>query len=223
MKSSAPMTSTIESAISPTTSDERSRAVARLSPARIPLRRSPKSSERATCHAGAAPKSSPVATATSTVYRSTSGWIPMRIQYVGSSGIVAMFTRSIQAASTTPTTAPARASSTLSVSSWRTMRPRPAPIAVRTAISRLRSAARASIRFATFAHAMSSTKATAPSRRTISRRVAWSTVTSRYKRTLSSQFSCVSGYSCAKRAAASAARSSAWRTSMPAAAARCRR
>ena len=38
------------------------------------------------------------------------------------------------------------------------MRPRPAPSAVRTAISVSRDAARTSNRFATFAHAMSSTK-----------------------------------------------------------------
>jgi len=44
------------------------------------------------------------------------------------------------------------------------MRPRPAPIAARIAISRWRSAARASSRLATFAQAMSSTSPTAPSR-----------------------------------------------------------
>ncbi len=43
------------------------------------------------------------------------------------------------------------------------MRPRPAPSARRTAISRWRFVARASMRFATFAHAMSSTNATAAS------------------------------------------------------------
>ena len=41
------------------------------------------------------------------------------------------------------------------------MRPRPAPIAARRATSRLRAVARTSSRLATFAHAMSSTKATA--------------------------------------------------------------
>ena len=44
------------------------------------------------------------------------------------------------------------------------MRPRPAPIAARIAISRRRPVARTSSRLATFAHAMSSTKLTAPSR-----------------------------------------------------------
>ena len=55
-------------------------------------------------------------------------------------------------------------SSTLSVSSWRTMRPRPAPMAERMAISRERPVARASSRLATLAQAISSTQPTAPSR-----------------------------------------------------------
>src|SRR5437762_2346956 len=42
------------------------------------------------------------------------------------------------------------------------MRPRPAPIAARIAISRRRPVARTSSRFATFAHAISSTNPTAP-------------------------------------------------------------
>ncbi len=52
--------------------------------------------------------------------------------------------------------------STLSVSNCRMIRPRPAPTAARMAISRLRPVARASRRLATLAHAMSSTKPTAP-------------------------------------------------------------
>ena len=58
---------------------------------------------------------------------------------------------------------PAIARSALSVSSWRTSRPRPAPSAARTAISGCRAPpfARA-CRFATFAQAMSSTNPTAP-------------------------------------------------------------
>ena len=53
-------------------------------------------------------------------------------------------------------------SSTLSVSSCRTIRPRPAPMAARTDISRARAVARASNRLATFAHAISRTSVTAP-------------------------------------------------------------
>ena len=51
----------------------------------------------------------------------------------------------------------------LSIISWRTSRQRLAPSAARMPISRSRAVARASSRFATFAHAMSSTIPTAPS------------------------------------------------------------
>ena len=61
-----------------------------------------------------------------------------------------------------PGDAATNASSTLSTSSCRTRRQRVAPIEMRTAISRERPDARASSRLATFAHAISSTKATAP-------------------------------------------------------------
>ena len=60
--------------------------------------------------------------------------------------------------SASPSTPPSSDSTTLSVSSCRTMRPRPAPIAARIAISRLRTVARTSSRLATFAQAMSRTK-----------------------------------------------------------------
>ena len=50
----------------------------------------------------------------------------------------------------------------LSISSCRTIRARPAPIAVRIEISLARPAARASSMFATSAHAISSTNPTAP-------------------------------------------------------------
>ncbi len=51
----------------------------------------------------------------------------------------------------------------LSARNWRTSRARPAPSAARTATSRIRDCARASWRLATFTHAISSTKPTAPS------------------------------------------------------------
>ena len=62
-------------------------------------------------------------------------------------------------ASTTPAEAPSAESTTLSVSSWRTSRPRPAPSARRIAISRWRAAVRTSSRPATLAQAMHSTAA----------------------------------------------------------------
>ena len=50
------------------------------------------------------------------------------------------------------------------VKNCRAKRQRPAPNAIRTAISRCRAAPRASSRFATFAHAINSTRPTMPSR-----------------------------------------------------------
>ena len=55
-----------------------------------------------------------------------------------------------------------RGEQALSTSSCDTMRRRPAPMAIRSAISRARPAPRISERFATFAHAISSTHTTAP-------------------------------------------------------------
>ena len=61
-------------------------------------------------------------------------------------------------ASAAPSSGARTASSRLSASSCRTSRQRDAPIASRTAISRSRTLARASSRFARFAHAISSTR-----------------------------------------------------------------
>ena len=57
-------------------------------------------------------------------------------------------------ASSAPTAVPMEESNRLSDNSWRISRPRDAPIARRTAISRSRALARASIRLARFAHAI---------------------------------------------------------------------
>ena len=61
-----------------------------------------------------------------------------------------------------PSGALSRPIATASVSSWRTIRHRPAPSAVRIEISRWRTDARASSRFATFEQAIMSTSVTAP-------------------------------------------------------------
>ena len=63
----------------------------------------------------------------------------------------------------TPPVPASSASTTLSVNICRTRRIRPAPTAARTTSSRPRADARASSRFATFAHAISNTNATAAS------------------------------------------------------------
>ena len=68
----------------------------------------------------------------------------------------------IAAPSATPSAPPRSDSTRLSVSSWRTIRRRPAPSADRTASSRSRAVARASSRLATFAQQISSTKPTTP-------------------------------------------------------------
>ena len=62
----------------------------------------------------------------------------------------------------TPAPVPSSASTADSVNSCRTSRPRPAPSAARTRISPRRFAAWATSRFATFAHASSSSRPTAP-------------------------------------------------------------
>ena len=61
-----------------------------------------------------------------------------------------------------PSTPPQSPSTALSVRHWRINRPRPAPSATRTASSRSRETARASSKLATFTHAISSTRLTAP-------------------------------------------------------------
>ena len=63
--------------------------------------------------------------------------------------------------STSPTTAPPNASTRVSLKSWRSTQLRDAPNAVRTASSLPRARVRENCRFATLAHAMSSTPNTA--------------------------------------------------------------
>ena len=81
-------------------------------------------------------------------------------------GRSAVFTASSARMPTTPSTSPQAPpiadSSTLSVSSCTMMRPRPAPMAERMAISRRRPVARTSSRLATLAQAISRTRPTAP-------------------------------------------------------------
>ena len=78
----------------------------------------------------------------------------------------ASFRRSSSAhfARTSPANPPRVASTRASTRSWRTSRSRLAPSAERTAISSVRTEARASIRCATLAQAMSRTTPTAPRR-----------------------------------------------------------
>ena len=76
-------------------------------------------------------------------------------------GATAVRTRSRPNASADPAAPPHMARSALSVRACRARRPRPAPRAIRIARSRSRAEARASIRLATFAHAIRTTASTA--------------------------------------------------------------
>ena len=112
-------------------------------------------------HAGASPKSTPQATAVTIVKASTRRSMA-RSSHVASppADRKPISTRVPQLANSTPSAAPSSERSIASVSIRRISRARPAPSARRTAASCCRTVARASSRFATLAHAMSSTSAT---------------------------------------------------------------
>ena len=123
-------------------------------------------SVRELCSAGTRPKSIPVPTETAAV---NGDHAPVdadeRALLRRSSGSPAVLIVSSARMPTTPSTSPMAPpiteSATLSVSSWRMIRPRPAPMAARSATSRLRAVARTSSRLATLAQAISRTNATA--------------------------------------------------------------
>ena len=78
----------------------------------------------------------------------------------GAGSCTRLITPVSQTFSKSPAAVPSKASSRLSARSWRTMRPRSAPIASRMASSLRRLEARASSRLETLAHAISSTNPT---------------------------------------------------------------
>src|SRR5215472_9820900 len=124
----------------------------------------PSNSRTGARHAGASPNSKPLKTDTPTANRSTrqSTWTSsMRGKSPGQKVRNGL---SPTLANMTPSSPPARPRSALSVRLCRTKRPRLAPSATRMANSRSRETARASIKLATFAHAISSTRPTAPSK-----------------------------------------------------------
>jgi hypothetical protein len=83
---------------------------------------------------------------------------------IGSGIVIAAIADVSHQASTVPATAPISDSTTASVTSWRTSRPRLAPSASLIPISFCRLEARASSMLATFAQAISSTSPTTPIR-----------------------------------------------------------
>ena len=157
----APTSSTRASVTSPTTSAFCRRRLPPIAPG---------ASSRSDCsmpgaearHAGRIPNTTPVRTASPRPNARTGPSSPISVARGSARGQTASRALSPDADSTTPTAPAASASSVLSVSSWRTSRPRPAPRARRTASSRRRAVARASRRLAALAQAISSTRATAP-------------------------------------------------------------
>ena len=158
--SPAPIRSTTVSATSATTSAPRAD---RDAPAVDPRddRKASATRDARTRKAGTRPSTSPqkpvAPIVNNTTVRLSSG-----CENVGSEiGDDETSVRSASFASPRPATAPMTARTQLSVISCRRRRARPAPSAVRTAISVWRDSARLMSRFATFAHAMSNTNTTA--------------------------------------------------------------
>ena len=112
--------------------------------------------------AGARPNNNPV----STVIPRANTTTVLSMVTVGNGrtpkGRPTLISRTAQTATAIPRRPPIEASTRLSTSSCLSRRLRLAPSAVRTAISRSRAIARLSNRFATLAHAISSTHATPP-------------------------------------------------------------
>jgi hypothetical protein len=133
--------------------------------ARPPAASDSPSGVRAACHAGAMPKSTPVRQVRAAAKSATrmSNWrgIPSGIS---PGGTIAGATRSAIHDNARPAAPPGSASTTLSVRSSRARCRLLAPRAARTAISLARPMPRASNRLATFAQAISRTKATTPPR-----------------------------------------------------------
>ena len=124
-------------------------------------------SARDATSAGIKPKIMPVTIDNATVNSTTFPSMPSTEPVWPSRGKPAVLTvssaRIPRYPATRPSAPPANDSIKLSVSSCCMMRQRPAPSATRTASSRRRPVARINSKFATFAHAISSTKPTAPS------------------------------------------------------------
>ena len=120
--------------------------------------------ERGRCHADATPKKSPQKSETRMVNRIMRRSSCTVLRKGRSSGAIARKKRNSISATAHPITAPAADRTNASVRNWRVSRARLAPSAERTANSCSRLAPRATNRPATFAHEISSTAKTAPSR-----------------------------------------------------------
>ena len=185
ISSEAPTSSTSASATSTTTRIERVLFWRKPLPDRPLLSLSVRlRSTRDAWSAGNRPKTTPVTSDTAMVNATTRQSAVTPEPSAPMRGMLPGFTASSARMPVTPRASPSVPPTadniTFSVSSWRTIRPRPAPIAARMAISRFLAVARTSSRFATLAHAISSTKLTAP------------TSTKSEVRTLRTRRSCIS-------------------------------
>ena len=112
--------------------------------------------------AGTRPNRIPVASATAIVKTSAVASRRVSASLGNDCAAIVDSTETPTRASATPSAAPTSDSTTLSVNICRISRPRLAPSAVRMPISRSRADARTSSRFATFVHAINSTRPTDP-------------------------------------------------------------
>ncbi len=160
----APIRSTSDSATSSTTNALRS-LLPRRPPVSLPRSRSASARLPATARsAGASPNRIAATHAAPAVYRSAARSMAASSIRGKLPGLKAVMSLMPCHARSTPSTAPAHESTALSTSICAMIRPRPLPTAARTAISRPRSVALTSSRFAMLAHAISSTNPTAPRR-----------------------------------------------------------
>ena len=163
--SSAVTSSTSESATCETTNPRLTASPRRpaVLPRPLPFSAYP-GSDRAACSAGAVPHSKHVSTP-SIVVNSRKRQSAESGRKIGLSSLLMNPTINLLStcASAAPAAAPTVASSKLSTSICWINRPRDAPSVMRNAISRSLALARASMRFARFAHAISSTNPEIPS------------------------------------------------------------
>ncbi len=161
--SAAPIRSANASETCVTTSALRAPSVARPAvPVRPSCRNTVLRSAWNSRKTGIVPNSTPASSATAAVAASTGACTPISAARGRSSAPSAAIARVPAAPSARPSRPPPTASTTLSVSSWRAMRHRPAPSANRVASSRDRAVDRTSTRLAMFTHPISSTSRTPP-------------------------------------------------------------
>ena len=153
-----------DNAISATTSPRERRPIFRLVEPRPSSLSSGATSAREARSAGTRPATSAAKTVMAVTKSSTVRSMRTSIQKGGFVSAMPRVNIVVPAqAMSSPRTAPIVASTSTSPSVWRTTWTRVAPSAVRTATSRVRSAARASTRLATLTQAMTSTISTATS------------------------------------------------------------